>query len=166
MQREKLRWRQTDRSPQRGIQRRSGERRRRESVRRGGINKERGREAKAATGSVSIAGEGSCLWAARRDERDRVSTGSCPFGQRESGESKGEGSEAETGQLEHEREAAERKEEQTAALLQQKTEEDSDWVRREEKSEQRGSQELTWRSGRRQNEGGQRTGSRNTLALG
>ncbi|KAM1452932.1 hypothetical protein COP1_002682 [Malus domestica] len=47
-------------------------------------------------------GGGSCLWAARRDARDRVSTGSCPFGQRESGESKGEGSEAETGQLEHE----------------------------------------------------------------
>ncbi|KAM2890025.1 hypothetical protein FF1_013583 [Malus domestica] len=30
--------------------------------------------------------KGSCLWAARRDARERVSTGSCPFGQRESGE--------------------------------------------------------------------------------
>ncbi|KAM2385769.1 hypothetical protein ACFX1X_038324 [Malus domestica] len=29
---------------------------------------------------------GAALWAARRDARDRVSTGSCPFGQRESGE--------------------------------------------------------------------------------
>ncbi|KAM2591278.1 hypothetical protein TB2_043699 [Malus domestica] len=50
MQREKLRWRQTDRSPQRGIQRRSGERRRRESVRRGEINKRERERSKSCHG--------------------------------------------------------------------------------------------------------------------